>query len=241
MILATDNNLCYYNNKQEKEELLKLLNLQNYKVFSNNDIKKATNYAKTEKIYGFKTDEMTPLEIFQDLKDEGIKLASFKTKSGENKIVILNDIYVLNTKKYIDFNPSFIHIVRKVLQGKTPKDVMENITQQIKDYAIYHKIPLDKAAYQYFFNFERNYKQYPWARYDKWNICHSEDLEYLIFEHICEKIFVKDSYSYSYHLDFKKYESNYKIKENDILDIKEVSFPLIFDDPEILKSIEHKF
>lgn len=240
MILAIKNKIaCYYNSKQEKSELLATFKPKNYRVFCDTDIKRATNYAKTKKITGFKIDKMTPLEIFQDLKGEGIKLVSFETKSGECRIVILNNIYMLNTKKYIDFDLHFINIIKKTCLDEDIKEIMENIIEKITRYKRYYKIPLEKAAYQYFFNFERNYKQYPWVKYNDWHVQHTLDLEYLVFENICENISVRDSYNNNYYIDFKKYKTNYKIKESDILNIKEVNFDLVYNDPQILKSIKN--
>lgn len=245
MILAIkDTMACYYNKPEEKEELLLMFKSNEYEVFSDEDIKKAQIYANVKTIKGFKTNIMNSYQILKELKNEGKQAIEFITTKEKRQTVVLNDIYFLCTRSYLNFNKKLGKFEMCEYRGYA-FEIVEFFTNKILEYALETKTSFSKATYQYFNEFYKSFGYYPWRTmyaadfyFEETDLPFGEDN--ICFEYIGDSITEQVSEP-KFNFSINNPEHNIKLKEYEINKIKDPVLYFNFKERTIINVIENNF
>lgn len=235
MILAIrDKKAYYYNTLEEKLELLEHYKFSEYKVFTNDDVLSAKIYSDVEKVKGFCTNEFNNYDILQELCLENISVAKFIDNENFYKFVILNDIYYLNTREYLEYDHSKDTFV-KAIYTSYYHNLIKNMCNKIYYFSHCNSLSIKEATHMYFKEYYLNFGYFPWSIIKKSSIATDEDELY--FERLADDIIIARD-DIKQKVELRKVSNRVFYNINEINTIKEENIFINFKDEEILKVIK---
>lgn len=242
MILAIKDKIaCFYNNKEEKQELLEMFKNKPHKIFVNSDDEYAMKFSNTDKISGFTTDEMNAFHIFKDLKEEGFQVASFELKNEEKGIyeqkeIVLNPIQYIVSDKRLTFSNRSRKLVNMTFSGTSYQSV-NNFCAQIYAFSKETGESIERAAYIYFEEYKKVFSKYPWKTLNSSDIYSFSD-KYIKLESFGDKVMELYTGDEMYNCVLKN-EKNWKNLSMDLIkNIKVKNISIAIEDSSILKVID---
>lgn len=237
MILAVKNEGAFiYNNLKEKEELLKEFASLEKQVFSDDDRELALDFSESKKIKGFKTKEMTNIEVISELKQGNTKIIKFFDAESKIKHVILNNMFILNTKKYLEYSFIGKKLIEKTFKGDISQ-AARNLEEQIKNYADIKGMSICSAAFDYLLSLRDIIEQSPYTEFSSEKIVTNKKT--IFFENVYDGIITIKESPFKYNLYKCKGDSicNMFYDKNAISGIKTVPIDIEIKDKNILKAI----
>lgn len=235
MILTVKNEGAFiYNNLKEKEELLKEFASLEKQVFSDDDKELALDFSESKKIKGFKTKEMTNIEVISELKQGNTKIIKFLNAESKINYTILNDIYILNTNKYLEYSFIGKKLIEKTFKGDISQ-AARNFEEQIKNYADIKEISICSATFDYLLNLRNAIGEEPYTKIAPKKIITNKKT--IFFEKVCDNLLQIQVSPFKYNLYEANTNRNVFYDKNAISDIKTVPIDIEIKDKNILKAI----
>ncbi|WP_286078145.1 hypothetical protein, partial [Thomasclavelia cocleata] len=130
--LAVKNKKIYvFNNESEKNKLINKHFLEDLKLFKDNERENALKWAKINKVTGFLwTYEMENLEYIENLKKEEHTCVTISTKSDDNFLFLLNDVFYIWTLKYLRYDKDKDKLILEVYKD-SDNHIEENFVESI--------------------------------------------------------------------------------------------------------------
>lgn len=235
LLVVKNKGIYIFNNNEEKEELIDILNpsISDYKIL--NDNKKSLIYAKewsgVNKIIGFRlNNNVDNFQVLTNLKKENVSFVKIKT-AKEKFIFPLNSFYVLNTEKRLVYN-NITNKIEIVDFLGSQIYMMENLIKCIKDFAKIQEKTFLEAGVDYFEFFKKSLKYDSFKKYH--NECFCKIGNDIMFTITGDELIFKEKSG----IVFKNSMYNKQISNDDILNIEEIYPVEIISDPQIIKIIK---
>lgn len=230
--LAVKNKKIYvFNNESEKNKLINKHFLEDLKLFKDNERENALKWAKINKVTGFLwTYEMENLEYIENLKKEEHTCVTISTKSDDNFLFLLNDVFYIWTLKYLRYDKDKDKLILEVYKD-SDNHIEENFEESIERYAKDTNTFLEIACIKYFKEFKRQTKVYPWKKIEERKFKQDEDM--ICFYNACEEIISNKN------IFFTKNIKKLEIKDSDIDNILVTTLPRTIKNETILKTIKN--
>lgn len=224
--------VCAFNNREEMLELIDLYFTNDTKLFKNNEKEKALLWANVEKVYGFLMDySLKNFKTLKELKNKGCSCVKIKINTGKEFCFMLNTTYYLNTNSFLQWNPRTKELEKESFSNK--EKIISNFENSIINYARLEKYSLQEACNKYFHKFKDLYYRCPWNIFES-DSFYTENGE-IVFSTLCEKMFMSSGIKI---LKMKGILSNYKIKDEDILEITPIKIPREFTNKTLINIIK---
>lgn len=230
-IAVKNKKICPFNNDDEKLDILEFFYDEQCRgeveIFNNDELEKALNFANVKKISGYALfSNMSNYKKLNKMKRSGFV---GKTPDRENRYYnlyisknhgecfsfIINDIYYLNTNKYLVWED--MDLLIKEYSG--PKEeVVKNFENSIEDYAKQTYQDIKTATYQYLITMKRLLGRYPWSILEKGKFKKIDDkIEFSEIFKVTGTIVEKDK------IILKKYirRENIQVADSEICEISE--------------------
>lgn len=236
MILAFEEEIncpgraCFYNSRQEKDELLSIFEDQTYKVFTDDDKNNAKYYANVNKITGFSLHNMNNFQIISELIKNKIQAIIITDKNNNKNIAIINKTYFISSDEYLEYNVIENDFIKSKYTGSTG-NIVENFCYHIKRFAMIKDKSLIDASYEYLLNYEKMFGSVPIKILLPVTITQDND-------DIKFSIIAKDINYENYNTMLRGISFNKTYKETQVKSIKEKHLILNFKNKEIIQGIE---